>query len=169
MILDQVQPGRIGIAGRHVADPMRARVLSAGHSADTCAMGAVRSNQALDSIRWSPIVVQEAEMGQVPGGKDGEGIPGADLTQGKPGTVSGEPAPANWRQWARITLWVVVAGLIVLFLLGNREPTQIDFVFFSATASLWIVLLAMVLLGAILGWTASWWWRRRRRRRRRAD
>ena len=45
-------------------------------------------------------------MGQVPGGKDGEGIPAADLQQGKPTVVRGEPAPANWRQWARITIWV---------------------------------------------------------------
>lgn len=104
-------------------------------------------------------------MGQVPGGKDGEGIPAADLQQGKPTVVRGEPAPANWRQWARITIWVILAAIVVLFLLRNRESTQIDFVFFQATAALWIVLLVMVLVGAVLGWSASWWWRRRRRRR----
>lgn len=59
----------------------------------------------------------------------------------------------------------MVAVLIAIFLVRNSEPTQINFVFFQATQPLWIVLLAMVLLGAIMGWTASWWWRRRRRAR----
>lgn len=104
-------------------------------------------------------------MGQVPGGKDGSPIPGADMSEGKPVTVGGEPPRAPWRSWARLTVWGVVALLALLFLLGNRESTQIDFVFFEASAALWIVLLIMLVVGFLLGWSASWWFRRRRRHR----
>lgn len=104
-------------------------------------------------------------MGPVPGGKDGSPEPRRDMVQGKPQVVSGEAPIPDWRRYARFTIWVIIAALIAIFLVRNSEPTQIDFVFFQATASLWMVLLAMVILGAILGWTASWWWRRRKGRK----
>ena len=104
-------------------------------------------------------------MGDVPGGKNGSPEPNRDMVQGKPGVISGEPPTANWRRYARVTIWVVVVVLTAIFLMRNSEPTEINFVFFSATAALWIVLLAMLLIGFLLGWSASWWSRRRKRAR----
>ncbi len=82
-----------------------------------------------------------------------------------PVVLDGTPPPANWRRYARITLWVVVAVLVLVFLFSNSEIVRVSFVFFQVDVMLWIVLLAVLLIGAALGWSASWWMRRRKRRR----
>lgn len=85
--------------------------------------------------------------------------------KGGPEILDGTPPPADWRRYAKFTTWGVVALIAIIFLVSNSESTNVSFVFFSVTVSLWIVLLGMLLIGFGLGWSASWWTRRRRRKR----
>lgn len=102
----------------------------------------------------------------VPAGKDGKRVPDADAPQGKPGVISGEPPKADWRKYARGTAWVVVLLIALGFLLTNRDPVPINFLFFKVTAPLWIALVLVLVLGFLLGLGAGWWRTRRRRKRR---
>ncbi len=102
----------------------------------------------------------------VPGGKDGRPEPAGDFVQGKPQPV-GQPPPANWRRWARMTAWGVLALMVILFIVRNSQSVPVSFVFFTATIPLWIALTGVLIIGLILGYLAAWWGARQRRRRRR--
>lgn len=101
-------------------------------------------------------------MNDVPAGKDGAPVPRSEVVEGKPaGTYGGEAPPADWRQWARITVWVIVAAGAAVFILTNREQVTINFVFFTQQVPLFVALVLALVLGILLGGSAMFWWRRR--------
>ena len=55
---------------------------------------------------------------------------------------------------AKLTLSVVVAGLVVLFVVQNVGAVQIRFLFWSFSASGSLLFLLIFFIGAVLGW--SW-------------
>jgi len=55
---------------------------------------------------------------------------------------------------AKLTLSVVVAGLVVLFVVQNVGAVQIRFLFWSFSASGSLLFLIIFFIGAALGW--SW-------------
>lgn len=102
-------------------------------------------------------------MNDVPGGPDGRPEPASAAVQGKPRPV-GQPPEANWRLYARIFIWVVVAVIAVLFVVRNSQSVPINFVFFEVNAPLFVALIVALLLGMLLGGTGAWWSARRRRK-----
>ena len=64
---------------------------------------------------------------------------------------------------AIISVIVGVAALIFIF--QNSEQQDVNFLFFSATVPLSVVIIISMLLGAIIGWFFGYMRRRRRRRR----
>ncbi len=67
------------------------------------------------------------------------------------------------------SVWAIVAGIVgiaaIIFALQNSEEAQVDFLFFSATVPLSVVIIISLILGAILGWFVGYLRRRRRRNR----
>lgn len=102
-------------------------------------------------------------MTEVPGGPDGRPEPQGAFVQGKPQPV-GKPPEANWRLYARIFVWAVLAVIALLFVVRNRQSVPINFVFFEVTAPLFVALLVALLLGMLLGGTGAWWSARRKRK-----
>lgn len=96
-----------------------------------------------------------------PQGRDGKPASG-----GSPGIaeVGGKPPTADWRRYARFTLWGVLVILVALLLMRNSEPTRVDFVFFVAEVPLFLALGLTFALGLIIGGTFVWFSQRRRRR-----
>ncbi len=62
----------------------------------------------------------------------------------------------------------IVAGIVavaaVIFIFQNGEEASVDFLFFSATVSLSVVIIISMVLGAVLGWVLGYMRRRKRRR-----
>lgn len=102
-------------------------------------------------------------MSEVPGGPDGRPEPQGAFIQGKP-RPAGQPPEANWRLYAKVFIWVVLAVIALLFVLRNSQPVPIDFVFFKVNAPLFVALIVALLLGMLLGGTGAWWSARRRRK-----
>jgi uncharacterized integral membrane protein len=61
----------------------------------------------------------------------------------------------------------LVAIVLVVFILSNREPVTVDFLFISWNTSQWVVLTVTAVAGAIAG--AGVFARRQRRKARRAS
>lgn len=57
---------------------------------------------------------------------------------------------------------VILVGLAV-FVIQNMEPTPVEFLFFSASLPLWLVVVVSVALGVVLGWIWRWMSRRRKK------
>jgi uncharacterized integral membrane protein len=62
----------------------------------------------------------------------------------------------------------IVAGTIavaaVVFILQNSQEETVEFLFFSATVPMSLVIIISMVLGATLGWVFSYMRRRKRRR-----
>lgn len=92
-----------------------------------------------------------AETGK--GGTD-KGAVGAD---GRAGIVGNRdvfgtpPSSRSMVRYIRPTLWGLLIVYVVIFLLLNRAPTQINFLFFSAQAPLFIALLIVLIIGIVVG------------------
>lgn len=50
----------------------------------------------------------------------------------------------------RIVVGGVIAVLLLIFVIQNRDSTQLDFLVFSFSAPLWLILVIMVVLGMLL-------------------
>jgi uncharacterized integral membrane protein len=61
-------------------------------------------------------------------------------------------------------LVAVVAVIIVVFVLQNRDRTEIDFLVFEVRSRVWVALAIAIGLGVLLDRVVLTWWRRRRRR-----
>lgn len=103
-------------------------------------------------------------MTDVPGGPDGRAEPRRDFEQGKPAAYGGQAPKADWRMYARITGWLIVAILATAFLLKNKNPVTVDFVFFEATVPTFVALIVSGVLGFLLGGSLMWWTARRKRK-----
>mgnify|MGYP000563071098 CR=1 FL=1 len=70
----------------------------------------------------------------------------------------------------RVSIRAVIAGIVaigaVIFIFQNQDDTRMEFLFFSGTVPLYLVIIISMVLGAVLGWFVGYM---RRRRRRRAD
>ncbi len=56
---------------------------------------------------------------------------------------------------------VILVGLAV-FVIQNMDSTPVEFLFFSASLPLWLVVVVSVALGVVLGWIWRWMSRRRK-------
>lgn len=56
------------------------------------------------------------------------------------------------RQTIRIAALVIVGGLLAVWVLVNRDDTQVDWLFTTTTSPLIVVMLVAALLGFIVGY-----------------
>lgn len=66
------------------------------------------------------------------------------------------------------SMGLIIAGIVsvaaVVFALQNSEEASVEFLFFTATVPLSVVIVISMVLGAILGWFIGFMRRRRRRK-----
>jgi len=60
-------------------------------------------------------------------------------------------------------------GLLVIFMLQNRDDAQVDFLFWNFTWPLWLLILVSAVAGALVWLGLGVMRRHRRRKERRAD
>lgn len=65
--------------------------------------------------------------------------------------------------WARFVLIALAIVYALILLLLNNEKIKIDFLFFSANARLWILLLLTFALGGVAGFAGARLYARRKR------
>ncbi len=70
----------------------------------------------------------------------------------------GGPAPY-------LVVAIVLAVAMAVFIIQNRDPTGIEFLFLDFNSRLWIILLLAMALGAALDRLFIAWWRRRKANR----
>ena len=58
----------------------------------------------------------------------------------------------------------IVGVLALIFIFQNSEQQDVNFLFFSATVPLSVVIIISMMLGAVLGWFFGYMRRRKRRR-----
>jgi uncharacterized integral membrane protein len=46
---------------------------------------------------------------------------------------------------------IIIAAIVVVFIVINRDPTQVSFIFFTAEVSLWVALTIAAIGGLIAG------------------
>jgi uncharacterized integral membrane protein len=64
----------------------------------------------------------------------------------------------------RLVTFLLIALIAVVFILQNREPTTIHFLFFDVTTRVWFAIVIALVLGVLLDRLFIAWWRRRRTR-----
>ncbi len=69
-----------------------------------------------------------------------------------PGTA---PPGHRKRVPARLIIGLVVAALIALFIVQNRDTVKIHLFTLSVSAPLWLLLVVMVALGMLIGFLLS--------------
>jgi uncharacterized integral membrane protein len=74
---------------------------------------------------------------------------------------SSEQQPKAETPW-RLIVFAVIAVVTVVFILQNRERTNIDFLFVEFKARVWTSLLIALVLGVLLDRLFQSWWRRRK-------
>jgi uncharacterized integral membrane protein len=63
-----------------------------------------------------------------------------------------------------LIIGLVVAVLVVVFIVQNAKDSQVKFLFWDGTISLWIVIVVSLILGALLDRIVTWYMHRRARR-----
>ena len=58
---------------------------------------------------------------------------------------------------------IILAVLVIIFIVQNTEDSEVTFLAWDRTVSLWIVIVISLILGAVLDRIATWFMRRRRR------
>jgi uncharacterized integral membrane protein len=92
-----------------------------------------------------------------PGGSaNSQGTPGKDADR------FGRPEKANWRQYAKFGLWIVLALIALTFVFGNSEEVAVNFLFQTATVPLYVALLIALVLGIAIGGGGVWFLGRRK-------
>lgn len=84
-----------------------------------------------------------------PAGRQGPGQSGADDSHAE--VYGRSPSARKMTAYIRPTLWGILIVYVVLFLLMNRDKTEINFVFFQATAPLVVALLVVFVIGLLVG------------------
>ncbi len=62
-----------------------------------------------------------------------------------------------------LIIGIVVAILVVVFIVQNAKDSQVKFLFWDGTVSLWVVIVVSLILGAVLDRIVTWYMRRRSR------
>jgi uncharacterized integral membrane protein len=73
----------------------------------------------------------------------------------------GRPPTADWRKYARASLWTVVVLVVGLLLAGNRQDATINLLFAEVTVPLFVALGVALGLGVLVGLSLGWLSRRR--------
>lgn len=60
------------------------------------------------------------------------------------------------RQIVRVLVWLVIAGLLLLFAAVNSQELEVDWIWGESNMPLWVVILGSALAGAIIGYIARW-------------
>ncbi|MDQ1250756.1 MAG: LapA family protein [Actinomycetota bacterium] len=76
---------------------------------------------------------------------------GAEAGGRRVDTFGNRPSSRAMTRYIKPTLWGLLVGYVVIFLLINRDPTEVNFLFFSATAPLVVALLVIFVLGVVVG------------------
>ena len=61
-----------------------------------------------------------------------------------------------------LIIGVVVGIFALVFILQNARNSQVKFLFWDGTISLWVVIVISLIVGAILDRIVIWWLRRRK-------
>jgi uncharacterized integral membrane protein len=64
-----------------------------------------------------------------------------------------------------LIIGIVVAILVVVFIVQNAKDSQVKFLFWDGTISLWVVIVISLILGALLDRLVTWYMRRRSSRK----
>jgi uncharacterized integral membrane protein len=89
-------------------------------------------------------------MDKQPSGSPGS-AGGAGEGPRKVETFGNRPPARSMLRYIKPTLWGLLIAYVVIFLLINRDPTEVNFLFFSATAPLVVALLVIFVLGVVVG------------------
>ncbi len=90
------------------------------------------------------------------GGSSGAGSSSQDADR------FGRPEKANWRQYAKFGLWVVLGLLALTFVFGNSEEVEVNFLFQTSVVPLYVALLISLVLGLLIGSIGVWMLGRRK-------
>lgn len=71
----------------------------------------------------------------------------------------------NRRPSAALIAFLVLAALVAVFVLKNRDRIQLDFVVFEVHARTWTSMAVSLVLGVVLDRLFLRWWRKRRARK----
>lgn len=86
--------------------------------------------------------------------------------------MSDHDAVEHTEEGRRVPIALIVVGVLVvaaaIFVAQNTDEVGFEFLGFDFGAPLWLMLVAVFLLGAVAG-QAAMWYRRRRARRAHAD
>jgi len=74
-----------------------------------------------------------------------------------------EPVTSN-RRIVGLIIAIVVIAVAGIFIFQNTDDTNVEFLFLSGRAPLYVVIVISMILGALLGWIGSAIRRRRKRR-----
>ncbi len=58
---------------------------------------------------------------------------------------------------AKVVVWIVLAVLVLIFIVQNTKSVRVDLLFWNVTTGLWLMLLAVLLIGLGLGWLLARW------------
>ncbi|HSE08020.1 MAG TPA: LapA family protein [Nocardioidaceae bacterium] len=71
------------------------------------------------------------------------------------GMSSGEPEAPRWKVGARASAGTLLAVVLIVWIVANRQEVEISFVFGSAEIQVWVALTIAALLGAAVGFLAA--------------
>lgn len=91
---------------------------------------------------------------------------GTSSSAGPPGTEPQAPAGGAGSRtgigfYVKPTIYAILLAYVILFVVLNREPVQINFVFLTSQVSMIFALLVTFVVGALLASGLVVWWRRR--------
>lgn len=87
-------------------------------------------------------------------------VPGAGQQPPRPAPPPGQTTPLT--AYIKPTLWTLIVVYVVAFVLLNRTPVKINFIFFETSVPLIFVLIGTTIVGAGLGVAATIWRKRRK-------
>lgn len=69
--------------------------------------------------------------------------------------VNGPVSPTPWGTYVKGGLWAIVAIIVLLFVFLNSEQVQVNFIFFQVEIALIFVLIGLLVIGFLLGFSFS--------------
>ena len=68
----------------------------------------------------------------------------------------GRVDPPDWKRYLRLSLWGIVAVIMVLFLVWNSDSIRVSMVFTDVELPLFVVLLIAMAFGSLLTLLTRW-------------